>query len=139
MVASYQSLYSPQTVAGINLPAPEVQAQLSRLSSVVGADLTDLPEVAGLDLKRAQLLQFRDKPLVQLVFARADGTPIALCIIAANSGAATAMQSETLWGMASASWNRGGRAYLLIGGEDTAITTTEAMAFETWTDAMVDL
>jgi hypothetical protein len=56
---------------------------------------------------------------------------------AAKSKAAKSKDSkpitlEEFSGMASASWNLDGLAYLLIGGDAAPTTQTEAQAFETW-------
>lgn len=139
VVASYQSLYTQQTVAGWTPTQEQAQTQLANVSQLVGADLTGLPAIEGLTFKRAQILGFNGKPLVQIAFARADGTPVALCIIAANSKEAKAMQAETLGGMAAASWNLDGRAYLLIGGDAQAATQSEADAFEAWAATVADI
>ncbi|MEP3945133.1 hypothetical protein [Ascidiaceihabitans sp.] len=139
VVASYQSLYTQQTVAGWTPTPEQTQTQLANVSQLVGADLTGLPAIEGLTFKRAQILGFNGKPLVQIAFARADGTPVALCIIAAKSKEAKAMQAETLGGMAAASWNLDGRAYLLIGGDAQAATQSEADAFEAWAATVADI
>jgi anti-sigma factor RsiW len=139
VVASYQSLYTATTIAGWTPTQEQTQTQLAAVSRLVGADLTSLPAIEGLTFKRAQILGFNGKPLVQIAFARADGTPVALCIIAANSTEAKAMQGETLGGMAAASWNVEGRAYLLIGGSAAQATQAEAAAFEAWAQTVVDI
>lgn len=139
VVASYQSLYLPATLAEDTPTAAQALAQLASVSQLAGADLTSLPDIEGLTFKRAQILGFNGKPLVQIAFARADGTPVALCIIAANSKEAKAMQAETLGGMAAASWNRDGRAYLLIGGDAAEATQSEAAAFEAWAETVADI
>ena len=139
VVASYQSLYSEETIAGWKPTDAQAQTQLAKVSEFVGADLTTLPAVQGLTFKRAQILEFNGKPLIQIAFARADGTPVALCIIAAKSKDAKAMQDETLGGLAAASWNKGGLAYLLIGGTAQPETAQEARAFEMWSNTVTDI
>ena len=83
VVASYQSLF-PDTLAGTSIDPTEAQAQLVQVSELIGADLTKLPLINGLTFKRAQVLGFKGKTLVQLVFVRPDGTPVAFCIIDAK-------------------------------------------------------
>lgn len=139
VVASYQSLYSFDTLAGKSIDATEAQLQLAHVSQVLGADLTQLPQVNGLTFKRAQILGFKGKPLIQLAFARADGTPVALCIINVNDKDNNPINSEEMFGMASASWNIDGIAYLLIGGDVTPTTNAEAQAFEAWTATVSDI
>jgi|TARA_B110000908_G_scaffold149043_1_gene182009 hypothetical protein len=90
-------------------------------------------------------LGFKGKPLVQLAFVRADGTPIALCIIKANTKDSKPINSEELFGMAAASWNSDRRAYFLIGGETAPTTQSEAKAkakakaFEIWAATVSDI
>jgi anti-sigma factor RsiW len=139
VVASYQSLYSRETFTGAVIDPQDAQTQLVQVSQLIGADLTQLPEVKGLIFQRAQVLGFKGKPLIQLSFVRPDGTPIALCIIQAKTKDSKPIKSEIIWGMAAASWNIDGRAYLLIGGDAAPTTQTEAKAFETWAAAVTDI
>lgn len=139
VVASYQSLYSSDTLATSILSDAEAVTQLAAVSAALGADISQLPQVQGLDFKRAQVLGFNGKPLIQLAFTRPDGTPVALCIIAAKSKDAKAMSAETIQGMAAASWNRDGFAYLLIGGDQGDVTQAEAQAFEAWAGTVSDI
>jgi anti-sigma factor RsiW len=139
VVASYQSLYSSDTLADDDSSPTEMQAQLAQVSQLVGADLTKLPQVDGLTFKRAQVLGFKGKPLVQLAFVRSDGTPVALCIIKAKTKDSKPINSEELSGMAAASWNSDGLAYLLIGGTEAPSTQSEAEAFEIWSTTVADI
>lgn len=130
-VASYQSLYTAETH---RLDAPDAATtnlQLASASDALGIDLTSLPAAEGLTFKRAQVLAFNEKPLIQIAYLRDDGTPVALCIIPAgpdgkpvNMGAAQ--------GMELARWNTPGYGFLLIGGEDGAALQTEAETFAEW-------
>ncbi len=130
-VASYQSLYTPATLASVTTTDADRAAQLQTVSEALGLDLTSLPEVEGLTFKRAQVLGFNGKPLVQLAFQRADGTPVALCIIPAGpDGKPVSMDAAQ--GMELARWNTPGFGYLLIGGQDQEPLQTEADAFQSW-------
>ncbi|MEO0390864.1 MAG: hypothetical protein AAF218_07975 [Pseudomonadota bacterium] len=132
VVASYHSLYGPDTLTAETADA-ELTAQLTRASAALGRDLVDLPAADGLALRRAQILDFNGKTLVQLAFLRADGTPVALCIIK-SSPDNTAATSETLQGMAATSWRANGFAYLLIGGEDPATLPTDT--YQAWSSTL---
>ncbi|WP_415922204.1 anti-sigma factor family protein [Tateyamaria sp. SN6-1] len=130
-VASYQSLYTPETLATVSATEAERAAQLARVSQAVGLDLTTLPEAPGLTFKRAQVLGFNGKPLVQLAYQRDDGTPVALCIIPAGpDGKPVSMGAAQ--GMDLARWNTPGFGFLLIGGTDQAPLVTEAETFQSW-------
>ena len=130
-VASYQSLYTPETLAAVTLTQAERQAQLQTVSAAVGLDLTDVPDAEGLTLKRAQILSFNGKPLVQLAYQRADGTPVALCIIPAGPDDKPVSMGAAQ-GMELARWNTPGFGYILIGGQEQAPLKSEAQALQSW-------
>lgn len=117
VVASYQSLYVTDTV-DIAAQAPEITADvLTGFGGSHGIDLSPAQTVEGLEFKRAQLLGFKGKPLLQMAYLAPGGVPVALCIIRSN-GDDKPMQSEVLAEMATASWVSDGVGYLLIGGQD---------------------
>ncbi|MEL7165024.1 MAG: hypothetical protein AAGL96_06080 [Pseudomonadota bacterium] len=130
-VASYQSLYTAETLAAVQISEAERTAQLTLVSTALGLDLSTIVNAPGLTLKRAQLLAFNDKPLVQLAYQRDDGTPVALCIIPAGAdGKPVSMGAAQ--GMELARWNTPGFGYLLIGGQDPVPLAQEAAVFERW-------
>ncbi|MEM8655040.1 MAG: hypothetical protein AAGF36_09875 [Pseudomonadota bacterium] len=130
-VASYQALYTPRTLAVADPTADEAAMQLADVSEALGLDLSGLPEAEGLTFKRAQVLGFNGKPLVQIAFARADGTPVALCIIPAGAEAKPVSMGAAE-GLGLARWNTPGYGFLLIGGTDAAPLEAEADTFEAW-------
>ncbi|MEL6450425.1 MAG: hypothetical protein AAFQ19_04140 [Pseudomonadota bacterium] len=130
-VASYQSLYTAQTLANDMPDAAERAAQLATVSDALGFDLTDLPEAEGLSFRRAQVLGFRGKPLIQIAYLRADGTPVALCIIPAGPDEKP-VRMGAAEGMDIARWNAPGFGFLLIGGDDAAPLAQEAETFRQW-------
>lgn len=122
-VASYQSLYSADTLRHVN-SSPEAQsAELERVSAAIGKsiDLAALQLNPDLTYKRAQVLSFKGKPLVQLAFLTKSGEPVALCILKSSKPNSAEMSQANLEGMSSASWNKDGYAYLLIGGDDPSL------------------
>ncbi len=130
-VASYQSLYTEATLRDVSPTETDAAVQLAAVSDELGLDLTSLPEADGLTFKRAQVLAFRGKPLIQIAFQREDGTPVALCILPAGpDGKPVSMGAAQ--GMALARWNTPGFGYLLIGGEDAAPLESEADTFRNW-------
>lgn len=127
-VASYQSLYSADTLRHVN-SSPEVQtAELERVSAAIGKsiDLAALQQNSDLTYKRAQVLTFKGKPLVQLAFLTKSGEPVALCILRSSKPDSAAMSQANLEGMSSASWNKDGYSYLLIGGDDPSLISNLA-------------
>ncbi|MEL7132394.1 MAG: hypothetical protein AAGK77_08280 [Pseudomonadota bacterium] len=130
-VASYQVLYTPETLVIANPSVAETQMQLATVSDALGLDLNGLPEAEGLTFKRAQVLGFNGKPLVQIAFARADGTPVALCIIPSGPDAKPVSMGAAE-GLGLARWNTPGYGFLLIGGNDAAPLEAEAETFQSW-------
>ena len=130
-VASYQALYTTQTLASVQTSAQEAQQQLALVSDQIGLDLAGLPQAEGLTFKRAQLLGFNGKPLVQISFLREDGTPVALCIIPAGPDE-KGLSMGAAEGLDIARWNTPGFGFLLIGGQDTDPLAREAETFRDW-------
>ena len=115
-VADYQVLYQPETVA-VLAPAPgEVAAQLTRASAAVGSDLAlfEEAELGGARLLRAQVLGLGNRPIVQMVYQLADGTPLALCLTQKGSGALEQMNFEVS-GLMASRWQTEELDVLLIG------------------------
>ena len=80
VVASYQSLYVPETLTAVQNTPQERQAGLVSLSERLGFDLRTLPEIEGLTFVRSQELGYEGRPLAQLTFLTGDNGPVALCI-----------------------------------------------------------
>jgi anti-sigma factor RsiW len=115
-VADYHVLYATATLAsvggnGANLRG-EVAAAAGKLRLPIAIDALQLP---GFNFKRAQILQFKGEPLVQFAYLDQAGTPFAFCAI--HTGAAdSAIETNTLHGLAAASWNKNGYGFIVIGG-----------------------
>ena len=118
-VAAYQSLYVPQTVAAIDATDADLAQQFADAAAAIDLDLQRgvLAGLSGLKLRRAQVLGFQGRDLIQVAFQASDGTPIAFCIIESDADR-TDPKIEDLAGLAAASWNTGTHAFLVIGGED---------------------
>ena len=125
--ALYQSLYTPDSITTLEYTATTVEQQIALAEEKLGRPLDQvaLQALPGLDLKGAQVLSFRGKPLVQIVYADAQGNPFALCVIRQGEGAPNRdLRQEVLSGLASARWARDGYGYLLLGdGPDSDLTT----------------
>ena len=123
-VAAYQALYTNATLGHINQSPADLTSELERVSAAIGADLTveQLSAIEGATYKRAQVLSFQGKPLIQLAFATPTGVPIALCIIrSGESSDVAALDTMRLEGMSSATWAQNGYKYLLIGGTEDGL------------------
>lgn len=114
-VASYQVLYTSETLNTADPTADDRASQLQRVSSAVDLDLSDLPDVSGLKFKRAQVLGFRGKPLIQIAYQSPDGTPVALCIILSDPSAPLDMTEGEAEGLQTVRWDRANHQFLLIG------------------------
>lgn len=115
VVAEYQALYTPESIAGIPDDREARRKELDLVGSKLGLQLS--PEAASLpDLKfkRAQLFRYDDEPLGELTYLDSAGRVVALCIID-NGQPAAPVQQESRGGMAVVHWSREGRAYMLIG------------------------
>ena len=120
-VALYQALYTYETVAGISVDQDQLAGQFDVASNRLGRALNpdQFADVPGMSLKRAQILAFGDKPIIQIAFAGRDGTPFAFCVIRLAEGAEpSAVRYEELAGLATSHWARDGFGYMLIGGQD---------------------
>jgi len=119
-VAEYQALYTTDTLKSLDSDPTVLRPQVTRAAAALGAHLAaDVLQVPDLQLKRAQILSFDQRPLVQFAYLDRAGTPIAFC--ATRSDPATApMQVTTMDGLAVAFWSKGGFGYMVIGGRQTA-------------------
>lgn len=131
-VATYQALYSPETIAHVVTDPAMQTAELQRAETALDIDLHSarLADVDGLSLVRAQLLAFEGRPLTQIVFADAAGQPIALCIIETGDGTDDGIAFAQLEGMPSASFSNDGFSFLLIGPTDTEAIASYATSFK---------
>jgi len=122
-VASYQALYSTATLASVNSSREEQSAQLTQVAAQIGKsiDLDALNVDETIEYKRAQTLNFKGKPLIQLAFLSKSGVPYALCILKTDKSNTNALDMSELENMSSASWTRDGYNYLLIGGKDAGV------------------
>ncbi|MGX9354241.1 hypothetical protein ACS3SW_03490 [Roseobacteraceae bacterium S113] len=130
-VAAYQALYVADTVAPLSADPATLQDQFARASTALGHDL-DLDTFAGLsgfELKRAQILGFQGRPLIQIVYADDDGTPVALCLMKSDKD--TAPHSTELKGLAAVHWAQNGLGAILIGGTDTQALQAAAQSVRT--------
>jgi anti-sigma factor RsiW len=114
-VAEYMSLYTADTFAGTpNDPALQA-GSLKAVGLKIGMPLT--PErvaVANLPFKLAILLSYDQTPLGELVYLDPLHGPVLFCIIA-NAQADAPLSNSTMRGFPAASWQRGGRGFMVIG------------------------
>lgn len=110
-VADYQMLFTTESLT----PDQGGGDALALASARVGLPLDPATRaVAGLEFRRAQLLAFKGKPLVQLAYLGDDGVPVAFCIIASNKPEADS-QYEERNGLGIVHWIVGGFGLMVIG------------------------
>jgi anti-sigma factor RsiW len=120
-VASYQALYVDETIAKLDNGAEVIANQFKLASDTLGLDLQQeaLMHIDALTLTRAQILGFKGRPLIQVVFKSETGTPIALCIIKSiKPSKNTKLALKEIKGMASAAWSAQEYEFFLIGGQN---------------------
>lgn len=127
-VAAYHALYVNSTLSGIDQSEQSAVAELELVSQSVGrpVDYSQITDIASLDYKRAQILGFEGRPLMQLTFLSKVGAPIALCIIRSDGSANSSVRKRQMQGMSSAQWAKDGYEFLLIGGTDEPLISSVA-------------
>ncbi|MDA7964026.1 hypothetical protein [Ruegeria sp.] len=116
--AIYQSLYVPDTIAKLDSSPQVIDAQFAQAEAQLGRSLNRevLEDLPGLELKRAQILSFNGKPLIQVVFADEDGQPFAFCIIRQGPNAGNKpIKQAVLSGLATATWAQDGYGFMVLG------------------------
>ncbi len=130
-VASYQALYVNRTLAHVDRSRPEQAAELSVVANAIGKSI-DLDIFTGspdLEYKRAQILGFEGRPLVQFAFLSKVGAPMALCVIRTDGEGDAPVSTGTMEGLSTATWTEDGYGYMLIGGTDDGIALKAARHF----------
>ena len=130
-VASYHALYANSTLTHIDQSEKLAEEELERVSSSIGKPIAlsvvTYPE--QLDYKRAQVLSFEDRPLIQLAFLSKVGTPIALCIVQSSEAIDSPVRLTQLEGMSAAVWSKNGYEFILIGGRDDELIAEAAALY----------
>jgi len=134
-VAGQLSLYNAASLATIQVPSAELEAQLGKLGEILGLDLSkERMTFAGLTLKRAELLHFEGRAIAELLYASKDHGPVALCIMASPGGEGEG-EVESRGGLNLMYWAESGHRFLLIGDAPAerieSLAETVASAFET--------
>ncbi|MCS0505092.1 anti-sigma factor [Ancylobacter mangrovi] len=115
-VAGYMSLYTRETLSG---PTPSPQSQRADFAFIeqrLGLSLS--PEAVALpsaEYRRAQILSYDGRPLVQIAYLDPETGPMALCITAHPEGGRQPMESERRRGMNVVYWSSADHAFMLIG------------------------
>jgi anti-sigma factor RsiW len=114
-IASYQALYTRQTLAFGNPPVARRTGQIQRVSTLLGAPVT-APDLASLDAdyKYAKVFAIDGKPLAQIAYLPKSGAPFSLCLMKTDKPDHDPKFS-TAHGLNVASWRSKGIAYVYVG------------------------
>jgi anti-sigma factor RsiW len=115
VAASYQQLYSRDTVAHLWPDSSDAQSTVNEIRSEDGIAL-NVPDLskAGLRFIRVQRLKFHGRPLVQIIYLPQKGDPVALCVIKENK-ANQSVASQRVDTMNVVTWRESNLGYALIG------------------------
>ena len=132
-VAEYQMLYSGETLKLIQKTDDESArevAEIGRKLDIILAS-SDL-QIDGLKLRRGQLLNFKNKPLVQFAYLDKNGTPIAFCIIKRGEKPDQPMKAQSLIaGQNAVVWGRGKFGFVVIGKAKPSVISEYAEKLKT--------
>ncbi|SLN53967.1 anti-sigma factor [Pseudooctadecabacter jejudonensis] len=114
-VAIYQSLYTEDTLANLQVDSAALDQQLSLSAQALGRDLPRdaVGDLDGLPLLRAQILGIDDAPLIQMAYLTEDGQPVAFCMT--EGGDAADVVAQTLSGLPTVHWSDGRFSYMIVG------------------------
>jgi anti-sigma factor RsiW len=114
-VAGYQAFLTAESMSVIAADPASVNQELTAVGEKLALDLSpDKLTLPHVYLKRVQLFDYWEKPLVQLAYLSPQDGPISFCIIA-NGQPDQPPQFEERDGFNVVFWTTGGRGYLLIG------------------------
>lgn len=114
-VAEYQALFVKETLAQAGEDAQVQSANLRAALAHVGLNLS-VPQVSvdPLEFKRAEVLNFKGKPLVQMAYLFNGDTPVSFCIIKSGKPA-HGVKSEKRLGLNIVHWRSKDYGFMVIG------------------------
>ncbi|GAB7525193.1 anti-sigma factor [Paraburkholderia sp. 2C] len=116
--AGYQQLYAHETLAEVQPDMVQSAHIVDEIRQEDGLDV-HVPDLSasGLTFKRVQRLRFHGRPLVQIVYLPASGSPVALCVTK-EAKPDRAIAEQRIDDMSVVTWRRGQLGYALIGKRD---------------------
>ena len=114
-IASYQALYTRDSVSPANTPDSRKNGQMLRVSKLLGTTIK-APDLAGLDAdyKYAKVFAIDGSPLAQIAYLPKSGEPFSLCLMKTDK-ADHGPKFSTAHGVNVAAWRKGGIAYVFVG------------------------
>ncbi|MDA7947397.1 MAG: hypothetical protein MPJ78_07955 [Hyphomicrobiaceae bacterium] len=114
-VAEYQSLFITQTLENTGKDAQQRAEGMRAVSEYLGLDLTaEKVTVGPLQLKRANVLKFGGKKLVQVAYLADGKTPVSFCIIKGKRKPHDLKQEQRL-GLNIVYWDSDDFGFMVIG------------------------
>ncbi|MFQ5626688.1 MAG: hypothetical protein ACE5FM_08560 [Methyloligellaceae bacterium] len=114
-VAYYQTLYVKETLENESQDAHAQSANLRAALARVGLDLSvEMVSAGPFQFKRAAVLNYKGKPLVQVAYLFNGETPVSFCIINSAKPARGAM-AEQREGLNIVHWRSGKHSFMIIG------------------------
>ncbi|RMF37418.1 MAG: hypothetical protein D6754_09570 [Alphaproteobacteria bacterium] len=134
LAAAYHALYVTDTLARVRTDPEQVERALARAEAALGRPIPRrLTRLPGLDFKRVQLLGHDGAAVIQIAYLDAAGSPVALCLHAAEAAPGTDAQPRELRfaGVRGIAWHNDGVEYLLLGkGRADGLEALAAAAIE---------
>lgn len=116
-IASYQALYvretvdkTPESFENLTKVLAGFRSQL--LAPMQALSVPDL-STAGLSFKRAQLLGYGDRPLLQIAYLPVSGKPTALCVLPLPGAPDKPASARRMENLTIVTWHRQGLAFVL--------------------------
>jgi len=112
-VAEYLALYTPETLRNMTIEESKRVAQLQHASERLGLRLDPFAmSIGGLEMRRTQVLEYDGKPLGQIMYLDPEHGPVALCIIASDTGSKR-MRTEQRSGLNLVYWSSDTHAFVM--------------------------
>jgi anti-sigma factor RsiW len=120
-VAGYHEIYSRETTHLVEVPASEAEQLTAWLGERLNREIR-VPDLAadGLHFAGGRMLVVNDRPVAELMYTRAEGLPIAICVTRID-GKPWAIGVEQHGAQRIASWAKEGYAYIVVGELDDAM------------------
>lgn len=114
-IASYQALYTRDSVSPAATPAARKNGQMLRVSKLLGTTI-NAPDLAklGADYKYAKVFAIDGAPLAQIAYLPKSGEPFSVCLMKTDK-ADHGPKFSTSHGVNVAAWRKGGIAYVFVG------------------------
>ncbi|MGL4232114.1 MAG: hypothetical protein ACRCWJ_12185, partial [Casimicrobium sp.] len=118
-IASYQAMYVRATLEKSAFDAMQTRQALNEFQSAnkfaTSTAKVSVPDLnaSGYEFRRAQLLGYGDKPLLQMAYLPATGKPAALCVLPVGDAKELPLSVHAIEGMSVATWQTRGLSYVL--------------------------